>query len=458
VKLDDQTIADAAGWPGPKLEARARAGDALPKPLAPQALYGVAGEIVQTIEPHTEADPAGVLLQLLAAWGNLVGRTPHFIVEGDKHHTNINLVLVGATSKGRKGSSWSQVRRFVRAVDERWETTRIVSGLSSGEGLIFAVKDADAEAEESTDAAEPGDRRLFVVETELGGTMKILNRQGNNLSAVVRQAWDTGNLATLTKNSPLRATDAHISIVGHVTREEVRRHLLETELANGFANRFLWVCVRRSKLLPDGGRIHEVDTSALVHQLVKAVSFARKTSLVQRDEEAKALWHEAYSELSAERAGLLGAVSNRAEAQVMRLALIYALLDHSCLIRRPHLEAALALWDYCEASAAHIFGTALGDPTADAILGMLETSRAGLTRTQIRDGFGRNKSGDEIDRALSVLQRDGRAGSRAVSTGGRPAEHWYAVTTKTSDTTKARGDAQLPSYPSFPSYSAKGRG
>ena len=73
--------------------------------------------------------------------------------------------------------------------------------------------------------------------------------------AVVRQAWDTGTLRTLTRNNPLTATDAHISIIGHITAEELRRHLTSTEAANGFANRFLWLPVRRSKQLPDGGNL-----------------------------------------------------------------------------------------------------------------------------------------------------------------------------------------------------------
>ena len=108
---------------------------------------------------------------------------------------------------------------------------------------------------------DPGveDKRLLVVEGEFATALRVLGREGNILSAVVRNAWDTGDLRTLTKNSPAKATGAHISIIGHVTRDELLRYLGTTEAANGFANRFLWVCVRRSKVLPDGGRLHEVD-------------------------------------------------------------------------------------------------------------------------------------------------------------------------------------------------------
>jgi hypothetical protein len=97
------------------------------------------------------------------------------------------------------------------------------------------------------------DKRLLIVETEFASVLKVNARDGNTLSPILRQAWDSGNLRILTKNSPARATNAHISIIGHITKEELLRFITDTELANGLANRFLWVLVRRSKILPEGG-------------------------------------------------------------------------------------------------------------------------------------------------------------------------------------------------------------
>jgi hypothetical protein len=68
-----------------------------------------------------------------------------------------------------------------------------------------------------------------------------------------RKAWDGGILSTMTRSSSLRATGAHISIVGHITVEELRARLTRTDTANGFANRFLFALVKRSKVLPFGG-------------------------------------------------------------------------------------------------------------------------------------------------------------------------------------------------------------
>ena len=88
-------------------------------------------------------------------------------------------------------------------------------------------------------------KRLAVAEGEFANVLKVMAREGNTLSPVLRSAWDYGNLRSMTKNSEARATGAHISIIGHITKDELRRLLTETEQANGFGNRFLWLAVRR---------------------------------------------------------------------------------------------------------------------------------------------------------------------------------------------------------------------
>ena len=113
--------------------------------------------------------------------------------------------------------------------------------------------------------------------------------------------------------------------------------------------------------------------SAEISRLKTAVEFAKKTGELRRDDKAQELWNEVYGELSEGRAGMLGAMLGRSEAQTMRLAMLYALLDCSNEIRVEHLNAALALWNYCESSAAYLFGDSMGDPVADAILGALRS-------------------------------------------------------------------------------------
>lgn len=398
--------------------------------LGDEALHGLPGEIVRAIEPHTEADTVAVLVNLLAAFGNAIGRGAFFRVGADTHHLKINAALVGETSKGRKGMSWGHVRELMHTMDSEWAEGRVLHGLSSGEGLIHAVRDR-VEGENSKGEEivyDPGvsDKRLLVLEAELASALKVMKREGNTLSPAIRQAWDDSALQTLTKNSPAKATGAHISIIGHITRAELLRHLTETEAANGFANRFVWLCVRRSKVLPFGGEWHTVDAAPLTRRLDSALKFGKAPVEITWGKSAREAWREVYGPLSEGKPGLFGAIVGRSEAQVMRLAAIYAVMDESHEIEYEHLLAALALWEYAEASARYIFGDATGDPVADQIAEALNAAGdEGMTRTDISHLFGRNKSADHISKALSLLLHIRRVRRETEETAGRKAERWF---------------------------------
>jgi len=406
-----------------------------PSPLAPEAYYGLAGEIVKTIEPHTEADPAALLFSLFVLFGNVIGRSAHFVAEADKHYLNLFACIVGTTSKGRKGVSIGQIKNLFK-FNEEWARDRITQGMSSGEGLIWVVRDEQREHKRSKGGEQKEvvsvdgvvDKRLMVIESEFASTIRVLKREGNTLSAIIRKAWDDGSLQALTKNSPAKATGAHISIIGHITKDELLRYLDNTEMANGFANRFLFACVRRSQCLPEGGCLHKVNFTDIVNRLRQATEFGQKAEELKRDSEARLLWYEIYPELSEGKPGLLGAMLARSEAQVMRIACIYALLDLSDKISLKHLAAALAVWDYVEASAKFIFGDSLGDPAADEILSAIrKAGQEGMTRTEISNHFGRNKPAQELNRALKLLaERDLAYSSKGLYETGRPIEKWFS--------------------------------
>jgi hypothetical protein len=416
--------------------------DNYPQPLDAAAFHGLAGEIVRMIEPHTEADLAALLFQLLAAFGNIIGRDAYMVADGARHYLNLFGVLVGQSSKGRKGTSWNQIANLLERVDADWRANRVASGLSSGEGLIWAVRDPikeekpikakgrhTGEYEEIITDAGVSDKRLLVVEGEFANTLKVMEREGNTLSPVIRAAWENGLLRTMVKNSPAKATDAHISIVGHITRNELRRLLNQTEAANGFGNRFNWLAVKRSKCLPEGGRIHTVNFNDVVMRLRSAIGFARNAGELRRSETTRELWKAIYPELSQGKPGMFGAVTGRAEAQVMRLSALYALLGKSAMIHPEHHYAAMALWNYCEQSARWIFGASTGDKRADKILFALEQAGSvGMTRTEIHSQvFQRNISGDALSDGLRILHQSGHATFTKEGTGGAPSERWFVA-------------------------------
>lgn len=411
-----------------------------PGPISEEAYHGLAGRFVRAVEPASEASPVALLVQFLFGVGSLVGRTAHAVVEGDHHHTNEYAVLVGQSAKARKGTSWGRVKATLSRAEQQWADNRVMGGLSSGEGVIWNVRDPIEKQEKvshgkgqtptyETVVADPGeeDKRLLVVEPEFANVLKQTERQGNTLSAILRQGWETGNLRSLTKNSPAKASGAHITIVGHITDEELRRYLTATEAANGFGNRFMWFLVKRSKMLPDGGTPDLKALSGIESELAAVLDFARTAGRIDRDPDAADLWRQLYPVLSGDRHGLAGSLTGRAEAHVLRLSVIYAVLDRSPVVKVEHLTAAVAVWEYAEQSVLCIFGDSTGNPLADTILALLRQVPKGTTRTEIREMVGKNLPADRIGQALGLLAQMGLARCESRDTGGRPSELWFAV-------------------------------
>jgi hypothetical protein len=411
-----------------------------PAPLADEAFYGLAGEIVRAIRPHTEADDAALLFQLLVGFGTALGHTAHFVVEGMMHYLNEYLVLAGLTAKGRKGTAWGWILKMLGYADPHFIENRLLSGLSSGEGLIYHVRDPIIKRtpikqngivtgyrdEEEDDGVS--DKRLLAFEGEFASVLKRMNAQTNTLSAVLRLAWETGNLGTLTKNSPLRATGAHIGVIAHSTIPELLKHLTETEQASGLGNRFLMVCVKRSKVLPRGSSLSRSFFETAGRRLGDALAFGYRVGELFRDETAERIWAEVYEPLSEGKPGLTGTMIARGEAHVMRLAALHAVLDKSSWIKVEHLGAALAAWKYVEASARYLWGDALGDRLADELLGFIKAGGvAGVTRTEIRDYLKRNQSADVVGRALGLLLELKLVLREKEEGRGRDVERWFAT-------------------------------
>lgn len=405
--------------------------------LTDDALCGIMGDIVRAATLNSEADPAAVLFTGLTWAGIAFGASPCLSVGDSTHPPRLFTVICGATGKARKGTSADPIRRIMKAAasiaggSARWGKAN--SGpLSSGEGLVHAVRDASDEViHETQEPKDPGvtDKRLLTIETEFGAALRAAQRDGSTLSAILRMAWDSGDIEPLTKTNRERTTGAHIGIVAHITRRELDQLLAKVDLWNGFANRFLWVCARRSKKVPLPKPIDAAELNRLAKALAGAIEFANETSEISLDDEAEALWVEMYDALTEDGVGVLSAVTTRAEAQVLRLALVYALLDRSPKIRPQHLKAAAAAWQYCMDSARFIFGSEVESGVSELTARILQALAAGpCTRTQLFDACNRNLSKAQLTECLVELQSKGKI-ERTLqkAANNRTIETWHLI-------------------------------
>ena len=377
--------AEATGPGAVKPEARAvKAG--YPKPIGEAAHIGLVGEFIRMVEPHTEADRNFLSVQFLVYAGYIAGRRAH-VYAGDVHHSNLFVCGVGLTNTGRKGTATAPIRKALVGINQDIDgcISGVAPGASSGEGVIYAIRDPLMKGNAVVDEGVK-DKRLMIHEGEFAATLAACNRDGNTLASILRTGWDgTSVLGALVKTSPIRATGAHICFVANITKDELLNSIARG-IDNGLANRFLWCCSERSKILPSGGKkILSVDWTAWRQRFGKNIDLVN--GLVELDAEAAELWGTderpeggAYEKLTGKRNGMFGAAVGRAAPQTLRIALVYALLDGAPAITKAHLLAALEVWRYCEDSAKYIFGTGLTNRNANDILGCLKEYPEGVSR------------------------------------------------------------------------------
>jgi len=234
----------------------------------------------------------------------------------------------------------------------------------------------------SADADVVHDPRLLIREGELTSILRVASRDGSVLSAVIRDAWDGRQLQNNVKKSRLVApAGSMITIVADVTLDELRRELHSSEIANGFANRFLFGVVRRTKKI---ARPVQIDVSKHVEPIRDVLRWAQRIdSPIGFTEPGAQAWGAAYERLEdeAEQAG--GLAPN-------------------------HIESALTVWDYSASSVRHIFASASGDPIADKIVEAVDRNPEGLTMTKVYALGGNHDPKARIELAIERLVGGGR--------------------------------------------------
>lgn len=391
---------------------------------------GDLGVFVDTLHRHVESNKESILIQLLTCFGNCIGRSAYFTAAADKHYTNLFTVIVGLSSRGRKGQSLNMVKSlFAEAVPD-WADKRIKKGLSSGEGLIYHIRD-DIQTEDTPhqvfDRSEySSDKRLLVTESEFSSVLKMTSREGNILSQVLRDAWDSVPLETLTKNNPLKVKEPMISLIGHITIAELTKFLNSTEIANGLGNRCIFIKGASDKKLPNPEPIDESLKKYLVDHLKIAAEKAQKIQKIDFDNESEKYWIQLYNNLSNNDSSIVGTLTARQEAQIRRLAMIIALFNGKNVIDIDSLVFAEEIFEYSIKTLREIYGNSTGDTLTDKIIDLLKASQGGISRSNLSEKLHKNYPKGSLDRSLNILKMQNLVRSESQQNpSGRPTEIFY---------------------------------
>lgn len=390
-----------------------------PKP-SPDCLYGLVGDVARAGSESTEANAYAIAANFLAYLGVAVGRGPFLYVGNTKHHARIFALHVGRSGRGRKGDATSLLSRIAYAVaklDKNSSPQIHRGGLSSREGMVLLIHDGYSEGKEEVPAIE--DKRLLVIESEFANVLHQGKREGNTLSAALRDCWDGVDMKPATKTNRLYASNPHVGMVGAITPGELLGLMASRELTNGFANRFLVYWAERTKMLAFPRATPQEEVDALAERVLEVLNFCNASRWVDRDamqmkftEKARTLYSKLYhSELNDNKAGdRVTALIERRAPMLLRLAMIFALTDLSTDIDVQHINAARAWIKYSVDSVKFIFASAEEEQavaeTSDTAAKIVEflKNRGTVKRSEITaDCFSGHAFKSRIDPALDEL-------------------------------------------------------
>lgn len=380
-------------------------------PLAAAAFTGPIGEWVLSAAPHTEADPAALLVSTLVACGGVVGHQPHLWAGDARQTASVFAVVVADTPKANRGLSWAVTRRLLDVVDPELLRRQTRTGLGTGQPLIDTLYLATLPDRRHPDDRPADPTRVLVHDPSFTRALALAARPSSELPLLLRNAWDGQPIEF--GRGRRRVERHHIGVIAHATVDQLAQRLSLTDPSVSFVNRFVFAVARRQRPLVDEGNVPPELVVEHGRRLRENLRVASGFSVVQRSTEAERRWRDAYAGLADDDpGGLLGIMVARAARHALRFALIYALADASPVIEARHVDAALALWSYCRVSAATVASTAPGSAgdLASELLAALEVAgERGLSLSEQLDHFYRNIPAGRLRAARQSLEEAGLA-------------------------------------------------
>ncbi len=426
--------------------------DRRPAPkLAPAAYHGPVGEYMAHARDHSEADPAGVGFTVLTYLGVWLERSVIYDAgRSIRHHPSLWGALVGDSSSGGKGVAGDVAGLLLNEIDPLLVGKHSISGIGSGPALIDRLSPAQE--------GQPA-RRVVVHEHELANVLKVCEREGSTLSGDLRKAYDLKELGSHTRQYGDRSVEGYfLGAIGSITPTELRSLMTTVSIENGFANRWLLLHCRINRPMPGGDTIDDGTVSriaATIHDRI-GQSIGRIYSITGTTRER---WESFYVERREGIAGegpIVRSYSSRHVAHAARLAITFAAIDGATELEPAHIEAAIAWCDYSLDTVRYVFGDRPTSPDAAKLLAATREAGAdGLTGTQQRNLFSRNRTRGQIDVCRAELEAARLVHTFKEQTAGRPLQRTVAIhpdrprNDQTTNTTKGCAGPDLRSFRSL---------
>ena len=398
----------------------------LPPPRGKKSmLYGFVGEIALEAANGKEVNEYAAFMYLLTALSANFGRDIYLPIGDSYHHSRLFCLHLGRSAKGRKGETMKLVDRILEKATEidikNNHSNEIVcvthkGGLSTREGLISLIHDGINLGAKNEEPAI-NDKRMLVIESEFANVLHQSKRDGNTLSAAIRDLYDGRSVYPLIKTNKMGATDPHIAIWGNITPSELVELVSERELSNGSFNRYITIFAERYNLvsMPEPTPHHKVLEYAL--KCLDVIEWAKgsypdykNTRQACLSDDAKQAYDQIYKRIESRNNGNLSDILVRLSTNLLRMALTLAIIDKSLVIEVVHIRVAYEWSLFSDASVRYIFAAKNDlvqqgkiEANAAKIINFLKLNKS-ATRTELSTKcFYKKLASSGIDSAINHL-------------------------------------------------------
>ena len=356
------------------------------------------------VKDTTEAADAFHFAAFLQVMGCTLGRRLH-VYHAGRQFPNFYTCLVGRSGLTRKDTTTSRGRAVLDALhaypdDEKDPSFKVVRGIRSYEGLLDELA---------------GERKVRLI--QLGELLSLFAKASQqNLSTIIPALTELYDCPDLL-NPPVHqdvtpAREPFLSIMAGTTQDWLQKALTERDIYGGFANRWLYFYGLPKDPMPNPPKVDKKEQAALVQSLNEIRNWADSVpdGEVTISDDANTLFDGYYREYyrRCQQPGLIPTLVVRIQDFIWKIALLYAADSLSEAISADHLEAAIAVGNYLEASVAEVFANFGSSNTKAQEMRLLDFLRSEGEPVPEREVYRRLKvSAKELEDLVLPLTRIG---------------------------------------------------
>lgn len=285
--------------------------------------------------------------------GITLGRKVH-VYHSTPLYPNFYIALVGRSGLARKDSATSRGMKLLNRLHYQENDgantpeVRVVSGIRSYEGLLDELNGNNK-------------IRLIRVAELLSLLSKSKQDASSNIVPQLTELYDCPDWVNPPiKGSNIQAKRPFVSILAGTTQSWLNASLTLSHVYGGFANRWMYFTGASKGPKPSPPKVDPAAEDWLIKEINDIREWTKTINNggeIRPDDTAVKCFHSYYNDYYTRCSvdGLFSTLIVRVQDFVWKLSLLYAIMERSTVIKGEHLERAILVGNYLEASVLNVF-------------------------------------------------------------------------------------------------------